>query len=82
MAILLEHLGFRRVATITKQRTLYAYERVLCALDEVDNLGEFLEIEALQPGDTEDIAELIIKLGLSEQPLLRSSYLELLKEVQ
>lgn len=81
MAILLEHLGFRRIATVVKERTLYTYGRLLCALDKVEKLGEFLEIETLQPENTKDITELLVKLGLAKEPLLRNSYLELLEEI-
>ena len=79
---LLEHLGFCPVATVIKHRDLYACHTLLCALDKVENLGEFLEIETTQPGALERITELLRVLKLSSEPLIRSSYLELLKEAQ
>jgi len=42
----LERLGFRRTAIVVKERDLYRVERFTIALDTVEGLGTFIEIEA------------------------------------
>lgn len=90
-ADLLVALGFRPVATVRKTRTTFALtwrgRSVEVALDEVDQLGAFVEIETSSPEPApeseldsarEAITSLAARLGLAEGE--RRSYLEMLLE--
>ena len=79
--MILERLGFTRVAEVEKWREYYSYKGALVSLDDVSGLGYFIEIEAgtiaglEHPEDlVQNIAE---ELGIKGEPIL-SSYLELL----
>ena len=81
---LLRTLGFRPVATVRKRRTPYALTRggsaMEVALDEVEGLGAYVEIETLaEPADRDaaerEVANLAEELGVSgAEP---RSYLEM-----
>jgi len=78
----LEALGFSLAAVVKKQRTKYSLEGAILALDLVDGLGTFLEVE-LSGGEDwnvekDKVLELMARLGLKD--LIRKSYLELLAE--
>lgn len=86
---MLQHLGFTPVATVTKHRSLCHLQRegfsIEIALDDVDGLGTFAELEVKgiqEPSDLElakqRLEELAHELSLSE--VERRSYLELLLE--
>jgi adenylate cyclase class 2 len=81
MEMVLERLGFRRTAQVVKERDLYQLEGAAIALDTVESLGTFIEIEAptgLSRGEAvrriQDIAE---ELGVQGESL-PLSYLEML----
>ena len=75
-------LGFVLSAQVRKQRSKYSYEGVVLALDEVEGLGSYVEVEAEGVGDYEEqkqkVLTILSRLGLHES--IRSSYLELLEE--
>lgn len=79
--LILERLGFTRVAEVEKWREYYTYKGALVSLDEVQGLGNFIEIEAVGtsgPGSPEELVRTIAEeLGVTGGPIL-SSYLELL----
>lgn len=86
LAETLEILGFRRVRTVVKQRVAFAlswdgYDYTL-ALDTVEGLGEFIEIELLANEDDRDAAgAAVLKLAgrLQLQEPERRSYLGMLE---
>jgi adenylate cyclase, class 2 len=82
MEEILNHLGFILSAKVRKRRTKYSYQGAVLALDEVEGLGSFLEVEGQGKGDIEEQRENVLlvlsRLGLNES--IRSSYLELLEE--
>jgi adenylate cyclase, class 2 len=82
MEQILSSLGFVLSAQVRKKRTKYSYEGLVVALDEVEGLGSFVEVEAAGEGDYEEqrrkVLSIMSKLGLHES--IRSSYLELLEE--
>jgi adenylate cyclase class 2 len=84
---LLQALGFRPVAEVRKQRrkafVAWGGERVEISLDEVDELGCFVELELLSDpaglaSARSTLCDLAHRLGLGQSE--RRSYLELLLE--
>jgi adenylate cyclase class 2 len=75
----LKSLGFAEVGVVKKKRRYYSLEGVHVMLDEVEGLGEFVEVE--KKGEKYEPRELldILKL-LRVEDLIRKSYLELLLE--
>lgn len=82
MEKILAELGFRPSGEVRKQRTKYTLGEVTFALDDVEGLGSFLEIEASAEDDWADqqerVLEILQRLGHGES--IRKSYLELLEE--
>jgi len=82
MEKILTALGFVLSAQVRKRRSKYSWRGVTIALDEVEGLGSFLEVEARGEADWEEQKEKVLSilrdLGLGES--IRSSYLELLEE--
>lgn len=76
---ILKKLKFGEVATIRKKREYYALENFVIALDEVEGLGSFIEVEKKAERYTpEEIITFLKKLGVKEGSLERRSYLELM----
>jgi adenylate cyclase class 2 len=92
MENILTALGFVKSGLVKKVRTKYALGQAVLALDDVEGLGSFLEVEISGtdsgPGSDEveaDFAEkrdmvmeILARLGLEES--IRESYLELLSK--
>jgi predicted adenylyl cyclase CyaB len=82
-SVLSRALGVR--GTVKKIRTLYLVGQTRVHLDEVEDLGQFLELEVvLGPDQTEQegraVAErLIADLGLDTRDLLEGAYIDLLE---
>ncbi len=84
---LLSHLGYRSVARVRKQRSVYGCEQagfpVEICLDQVEGVGDYVELEILAPQEQVDAARQALRrlaesLGL--KGCERRSYLELLLE--
>lgn len=80
---LLCSLGFFPSIEIRKQRRKYLLDDVVIALDQVEGLGSFVEVEVLAlPGDWEErkreVVDLLQRLGAEDH--IRKSYLELLMQ--
>ena len=81
-----EHLGFKRVRAVRKNRQYYKYENFEISLDDVEGLNPYMEIEiALDDGSDYNeaqnkIFELFEKLGITDG-FERTSYLELLEKL-
>ena len=78
---ILERLGFREFASVKKRRTSFLFDKLRIDVDEVEGLGEFIELELL----TEDpsradalISEVREEMSLTEP--IAKTYLELLSE--
>jgi len=82
MEQILSSLGFVLSAQVRKRRAKYSYDKAVLAIDEVEGLGRFVEVEAKGEGDYEEqkqkVLSILSRLGLHES--IRSSYLELLEE--
>jgi len=81
--VVLDHaLGVRRV--VEKRRILLMHGRTRIHLDEVKGLGHFLELEVmLNPDESEAEGvrvahDLLSRLGVSEEDLVRGAYADLL----
>jgi predicted adenylyl cyclase CyaB len=79
-AILTDTMG--QLGIVRKHRTLYLIGQTRVHLDEVEQLGSYLELEVvLEEGQAREEGEriashLIEKLQLSQEPLIAESYLE------
>jgi adenylate cyclase class 2 len=78
---ILARLGFAQSAEVNKWRENYRFSNASIALDEVEHLGTFVEIEVLAdtdaPGAAATIDRIAKELGIEGKPIL-ASYLELL----
>jgi len=79
---LLGSLGFSKFGQVVKSRRNYELGDLSVSLDDVKNLGTFMEIEALaEERDFEfherRVIALLEKLGFSQGEIVRQSYLEL-----
>ena len=81
---ILESMGFSRAAVVKKRRTKYALGEAVIAVDVVEGLGTFIEVELSGDEDWEAqkraALSLLARLGLAES--IRESYLELLNDVE
>lgn len=73
-------LGFRRSATVVKTRETWRYGTATVTIDDVEGLGDFVEIECIvedlsdEGGEINRIREM---LGI-DTPVIHDSYLEML----
>jgi len=77
LVAILEALGLSEAFRYEKRRTSFAGGGCEVVLDEVPHLGWFAEVEG--PTEKAVLAELA-DLGLSDAPLIRASYIRLLRE--
>jgi predicted adenylyl cyclase CyaB len=83
-AVLAASLGIRGV--VRKQRLLYMAGNTRIHLDEVDGLGDFMELEVvLLPGQSEQegqatAVEIMAKLGIKGSDLVEVAYIDLLEK--
>lgn len=86
MGDILSSLGFAPVATIVKKRKKYRLVDFIISLDEVRNLGDFIEVEVSlmdsksHEDKVESIFRLFEKLGIGRDESIRKSYLEMIRE--
>jgi len=72
MAEILAALGFERVLSFQKRREYYELAGAEVCLDELPELGWFVEIEA---PDQQAVRRLRQRLGLGETPTIRETYI-------
>lgn len=78
-ALLLGALGYHHVLSFEKRRIRYLLDDCNVELDELPIIGRFIEIE----GSSEDaVIAVREKLGLADEPIIRSSYIAMLKTHQ
>ena len=75
--MLLEALGFIKTLVVEKTRRLAQLDSCQVCLDEVNGLGNFIEIEGPSEAEVEQVA---IKLALNEHRHITSSYVKMLAE--
>jgi adenylate cyclase class 2 len=78
---MLDRLGFTKTTEVNKWRENFRYSDAAICLDEVDELGTFVEIEIMTEDENSHAAVVIQRIakeiGVSGEPIL-ASYLELL----
>jgi adenylate cyclase class 2 len=80
---ILENLGFKSVATVSKKRTFYNLREITISIDDVEHIGLFLELESIAHEKSElesakmTIFSLLDELGIDSSQSVRESYLEL-----
>jgi adenylate cyclase class 2 len=82
-AAILDGLGFSPAAVVEKRRESWRLRSYTVTLDDVTDLGEFVEVEREVPENEVDAAaegarELLSELGLDPDDSIRTSYLGLL----
>jgi adenylate cyclase class 2 len=81
LSSILKSLGFERVATLTKKRTFFDLRDITLSIDDVEQVGLFLELESIahQKDELESakrtIFELLDELGIDPKQSVRESYL-------
>ena len=84
MIEILDELGFYEICKVKKLRKTYLLKDLIITLDNVADLGEFIEVEGKASNDREfeakkdEIFKLLKKLGLSTGEISQRSYLEML----
>jgi len=80
-----ERLGFEPAATVRKDRLFYRYDGYTVTLDDVEDVGEFVEVETETDESGVERArdgafEVLRELGLDPEDQTRTSYLGMLLE--
>lgn len=76
-------MQFGILVKVKKKREIYIFDNVRIHLDTVSKLGKFIEIEIIYKNFSEAkviMSELIQKLGLKEQFLIKESYSDLINK--
>jgi adenylate cyclase class 2 len=84
---ILRGLGFDPAATVRKERDRYELEDAHAVLDDVEGLGQFVEVEATaDAADVDAVRERAIavleRLGLDPDEQIRTAYLGLLLDAE
>ncbi len=85
MEKILEKSGFVNVLTLHKRRTSTKYQQFSLEIDEIEELGDFLEAEVMgEDGEKlqEEIKQFFLSLGLSPEKIDRRGYPEMIFESQ
>jgi len=80
---ILQKIGFVNVLTLHKKRTSGEYEKFKLEIDEIRELGNYLEVEVKgQDGEKiqNEIKKLFLSLGLPERNIERRGYPEIIFE--
>ncbi|CEG11584.1 conserved hypothetical protein [groundwater metagenome] len=77
---ILTRLDFKAVANVKKSRTEYLFENLHICVDDVEQLGNFVEIEGKNLVDKGKIFEILKFFGIEKSESITKSYLELLTE--
>lgn len=78
---IIELLGYKEFVRINKKRWISHYKDYEICLDEVDNLGCFVEMEKLEEiseniieGVRQEMIDFLISLGIDSENIVRSGY--------
>lgn len=70
-------LGYTPRVTVRKERRMWSVDGCTVCLDNVEDLGTFIEVEG---GDETCIENVLAKLGLADAPHVRKGYAEMLSK--
>ncbi len=77
-------LGFHESGVVSKSREIFKYKDMIICLDNVQGIGEFIEVEKMSDSgiesNREQIFRLLEKFGIEEKDSIRKSYLEMVLE--
>ena len=77
-------LGFFESGVVRKKREVFSYQDMTIALDSVEGLGEFIEVEKQADCNikehSDEIFAFLEKLGIQKEDSIRTSYLEMVLE--
>ncbi len=76
----LEKIGYKKILNVNKKREKYVSKDIELTLDEVENLGNFIELRTDNPKDKKKINTLVKKLWLEPKSATKKSYFELMFE--
>lgn len=82
---ILVSLGYAHIYPVIKSRQYYYQDKVTACLDQVEGLGEFLELEIIVPqeNDREEALKKLVMLlhglGYESEEIIRTSYLSMLQ---
>lgn len=82
---ILKSLGYTLIYPVIKLRQYFYFEDVTACLDQVENLGDFLELEIIVQQEEEKeaalnrIISLLSGLGYKQEEIIRTSYLSMLQ---
>lgn len=80
-------IGFQEMYPVRKLRQYYHYENVTACIDQVEKLGDFLELEVIVEKEEErekalkQIENMLKALGHSREETTRTSYLSMLQKL-
>jgi adenylate cyclase class 2 len=83
LTLILESLSFKPIAKVTKKRTFFNLRDITISIDDVENVGIFLELESIAHHKDEMesaksvIFEILEGLGIDANQTIRDSYLEM-----
>lgn len=82
---ILNSLGYSLVYPVIKTRQYFHLDKITACLDQVENLGTFLEMEVIVPSEyerekaLEQLFTLLDKLGYQRESIVKTSYLSMLQ---
>ena len=83
---ILKGIAFTQVYPVCKLRQYYHLEQMTACIDQVEQLGDFLELEIIVEDESvrtkalEQLEDILIKLGYKMEDTTCSSYLSMLQE--
>lgn len=84
---ILQSLGYVQIYPVIKLRQYFRFEKMTACLDQVENLGDFLELEIIVQEENkkeaalDQIVSLLSDLGYKQEDIIRTSYLSMLQSL-
>ncbi|MFP3190277.1 MAG: class IV adenylate cyclase [Thermoproteota archaeon] len=79
---LFKELGLKPVIKIKKKREIFRINNFEIAIDKVENIGNFVEVEILKENNKYELKELLDKLGLNDIMLVNETYPEIINKIK
>lgn len=82
---ILNALGFIESGVVSKQREIFKFDNLTIALDHVDDLGDFIEVEKQAMDNVEahlcDIFDFLKNFDIKPEDSITTSYLEMVQKI-